>query len=473
MSNIYWKRAMSANFGKPGAWKGGGVPGASDNAVLDATGSDFTVTSNKAETVASIQLAANATLDITSKIFTASAGTGSGENAGTIGIDDTAVLSVGEHLENTGVISLNGAGSSDTDAATLMISSDTTLDGGGALTLSDNPYNGVICDGTTLTNVDNVISGAGVIGSRKMGFTLVNEAGGVIDATGANLLEISRIAGPEGFITNDGLLEGTGSGGLLIDKVTLTGAGGSIIAGGGSFVELGASTVSGQSLSTQAGGNVTVVLSYVTVDTLAINAGYLKLYSGQLALNGGVTNSGLMIVQSGVLSVGGDVTGNGKAYIYGGELALASRFSQDVVFASSKGVGTLQLGDSQSYTGDITGFAATGRSVLNLLDIGFVGAGEATFSGTASGGVLTVTDGTYTANITMTGDYLKDTFVASGDGQGGVAVVAMRLQTPSAAHFVSAMAAIGGHSAAVGLIDACLVNASRQMMLAAPRLALA
>jgi hypothetical protein len=46
-----------------------------------------------------------------------------------------------------------------------------------------------------------------------------------------------------------------------------------------------------------------------------------------------------------------------------------------------------------------------------------------TFSGTSTGGTLTVTDGTHTAEIALSGNYLASSFVASADGSGGVDVV--------------------------------------------------
>jgi len=44
-------------------------------------------------------------------------------------------------------------------------------------------------------------------------------------------------------------------------------------------------------------------------------------------------------------------------------------------------------------------------------------------SGTASGGTLTATDGSHTANIALLGDYMASTFVTSSDGHGGTNVV--------------------------------------------------
>ena len=49
-------------------------------------------------------------------------------------------------------------------------------------------------------------------------------------------------------------------------------------------------------------------------------------------------------------------------------------------------------------------------------------ASEASFSGTAAGGVLTVTDGVHTARLKLTGDYVGSTFIAASDGNGGVLI---------------------------------------------------
>jgi hypothetical protein len=81
---------------------------------------------------------------------------------------------------------------------------------------------------------------------------------------------------------------------------------------------------------------------------------------------------------------------------------------------------------SQSTPGPTT----EGLPTLDLGDIGFVSANEATLSGTKTSGVLTVTDGTQTAHVNLTGDYRSNTFVASADAKGGVDIVATGAQTP-------------------------------------------
>ena len=45
------------------------------------------------------------------------------------------------------------------------------------------------------------------------------------------------------------------------------------------------------------------------------------------------------------------------------------------------------------------------------------------YSGDASGGALTVTDGSHSANIALLGNYLASTFVPTSDGHGGTNVI--------------------------------------------------
>jgi len=209
-----------------------------------------------------------------------------------------------------------------------------------------------------------------------------------------------------------------------------------------------------------------------------MNAGVIQTSRGAgLIIDSPVDNTGKINAMDGTMTFNGAVTGSGQVGIASSYNEIArldfnASFNEDVTFQQTNC--EMGLAQSQGFTASVTGFSRNGGGDLfDLGDISFVDAGEATFSGTSSGGVLTVTDGTHTANINLKGNYLGSTFVASSDGHGGVDVVATSAQTPSAAHFVNAMAAISGHGVAAGLIDARAVNYGRQMSLAAPRLALA
>ena len=52
----------------------------------------------------------------------------------------------------------------------------------------------------------------------------------------------------------------------------------------------------------------------------------------------------------------------------------------------------------------------SGQDTLDLADINFATIQTPTFSGASTGGMLTVTDGSHTANIALLGNYLASDF---------------------------------------------------------------
>ena len=180
------------------------------------------------------------------------------------------------------------------------------------------------------------------------------------------------------------------------------------------------------------------------------NAGLIEAAgSGGATIKGAVASSGTLEAAGGVLTVDGAVGGSGSAVIASGTLDLVSTFTQNVAFTGKSGV--LELARSQTYSGSITGFSKTGGTSLDLGDIAFKSSGEATFSGTATSGVLTVTDGTHTAKITLIGDYRSSTFTASSDGHGGTTVVDPPAGAPSPHPIIAAMAGLGAGGANLDL----------------------
>ncbi|MEO8926430.1 MAG: hypothetical protein ABI306_04630, partial [Caulobacteraceae bacterium] len=205
------------------------------------------------------------------------------------------------------------------------------------------------------------------------------------------------------------------------------------------------------------------------VNTIA-NAGLIEAGPlGFCIIAGALENTGVLEAAGGTLIVGGPVIGKGSATIAGGRLDFIAAFSQAVAFTT--GTGVLELGRSQDYAGAISGFSKSGGAALDLRDIGFVNSTEATFSGAASGGTLTVTDGTHTAHIALTGDYRGSTFVASSDGHGGTNVVDPS-EASSAHRFIAAAAGLG---AGVGADVSVIRDAwrTRPPMLARPEIAAA
>jgi hypothetical protein len=217
------------------------------------------------------------------------------------------------------------------------------------------------------------------------------------------------------------------------------------VGAGAKFTDKGAVTLAASQVVNDAG-----TLTLGGAKAAVTNAGLIETTgSGVLTIAGALANTGTLAVGGGTLTVKGAVTGKGVATIGGGTLDLTSSFNEAVTFTGTTGV--LELAQSQGYTGSITGFSKTGGTSLDLADIGFVSSGEATFSGTTKSGVLTVTDGTHTAHITLNGNYTASTFIASSDGHGGTIVVDPRTKgaAPPIHPFIAAMAGLGASGSGV------------------------
>jgi hypothetical protein len=93
---------------------------------------------------------------------------------------------------------------------------------------------------------------------------------------------------------------------------------------------------------------------------------------------------------------------------------------EPAIGAFGANTGTLKLDNPASFAGTVAGM--TGQDTIDFADIDPTKVQSPSYSGTAAGGTLTVTDGTHTANIALLGNYLASTFVASSDGHGGTSV---------------------------------------------------
>ena len=255
MASIHWAKAVSGTFATGADWSGGKVPGPGDDAILDALGSGpYTVSASANATVTSIQTAATALLDIEAD-FSATHGTGAGANAGGIRIENGAALTLQGPVTNSGTIEIFGEAS----ATSIVVGqSGVTLDGGGAvfLNFSGGQLQQIVgaSSGAVLTDVDNRISGQGMLGGGRL--TLVNEAQGFLEAkgglltidTGANtivnagLITAEGAPGDDGItpgsglvkspLVNSGVLKADGDGSSLTFEGAVTGSGRTIISGG-------------------------------------------------------------------------------------------------------------------------------------------------------------------------------------------------------------------------------------------------
>jgi len=364
------------------------------------------------------------------------------------------------------------------------------LYGGGVVT---NAATGVIVSreamyfggaASTLTNL-GTITGQVKFGSGQVVNGSKTDHTAFIGAGGGNY----GIYVGTGTLTNFGTISGTEDAVAMQDKTVLIAEAGSKLLGGSSYGQGatfvfgaagGAGTISGLGTSitgsttakfrdlskygVQAGASWTfsgtntlkaadslVVDGTLSLASSLLGSGKLSVakggtiksaasVKGVVQIQSAVANAGLLIAAGGTLELDKGVTGAGSARISTGTLFAAGAFSEAVQFTGT--TGTLELAHGQTFTGKITGFAKTGAESLDLKDIAFGAKTKATFTGTAAGGTLTVTDGTHTAKIALLGNYVGNTFKAATDGSGGTKIVD---QTTKAAtsQFVSAMAGMG------------------------------
>ncbi len=333
--------------------------------------------------------------------------------AGTIGFTggsdalSAVTLSAASVVINTAAVTLSGAVtiSAVVTASTpslIIAAGGASLTGGGTFSLTNAAANKITgaSAGATLTNVNDRITGAGMLGAGKL--VLVNQSGGTITGNDPTALIIDTGAN---VISNAGVISNTGAGGTTIA--------------------------------------------------------------------GAVANAGTLAASGGTLTIKGAVTGAGTVRLNAATVALLSTFTENVTFTGATGV--LELHKSQTYTGTITGLSKTGGSQLDLADIVFGSKTKATYSGTATSGTLTVTDGTHTAHIKLAGDYTASTFVVASDGHGG-SLVHDPAKTPASASgpaFVASMAGLGAGAASNTFVHAAAVEGRAHVLLAGPRLALA
>ncbi|RWK08359.1 Ig-like domain-containing protein [Mesorhizobium sp.] len=203
-------------------------------------------------------------------------------NPGAMTIGDGALLPLSGTVNNSGTISLDSTGS---ETLLQVIQHGVTLEGGGQVVLSDSAFN--IISGTgpdvTLTNVDNMISGAGQLGDGML--SLDNR--GTIIASGSNALVIDTGGS---VVANSGTLEATGSGGLVIAGGVANS--GMLEANGGNIVIHGAVTGDGDAtignlskLEFGAASSTDVTFAQNAAGTLELDDSFD--YSG---LIGGITN---------------------------------------------------------------------------------------------------------------------------------------------------------------------------------------
>jgi hypothetical protein len=360
MAQIHWLDQVSADFSVAADWSGGVVPGAADDALLDAAGSTgYMVTASTSHTVQSLQTAAMGTLSVTGGKFTASSGTGTGSNAGEITVADAATLEVEGIVDNTGSIALIGS-----SAANLVVGpANATLTGLGTVQLGGGTAKRIFGTSVTATliNVSDTLAGAGYIGLAEM--TLVNEAAGVIDASSIGQLNLNTKGE---VLTNAGVLEASLAGAtLVLNATTIDQSGGGTILASAGHVDLQNADVIGGKLATTGAGLIKVNSGAAVIDA-SVHAVSL---TGELQVLGATT-----------LTAQGAVTNSGKVNLYSGKLVVGA------AGLTLTGGGQVNLNDKTANTIVGAASAATLTNVDNrIAGAGDVGDGQMTLINEASG----------------------------------------------------------------------------------------
>lgn len=299
---------------------------------------------------------------------------------GNVALLDGQQLTLRGSIGNSGTIALDAS----SNATTLLIdTANVSLSGGGAINLSDSSDN--IITGTTadatLTNVDDTISGSGLLGDGQL--TLINEAKGFIDATGETDPLVVNTKGE--VLVNDGTLEAVGAAGLEIEDTTVNGSLGfigNIIAYGGSLVDLESAIIFGGTLMSYANGVMNVVQGTDIFDGA----------NDSSATNSGMTNSADVEVLDGQqLTLRGEI--NNSDYIGLDSTGDTTTLLIDSTNVSLNGYGTINLSDQSGNV--ITGVTASATLTNNDNTI--------SGSGQLGNGQLTLINGQY-GNIDATGD---------------------------------------------------------------------
>ncbi len=391
-------------------------------------------------------------------------------------------------LVNSGVIDATGAGATTAAPAhALIVATGDTLVAGSNIVAnsgtleSTNPSafattGGLILNGITVVDDPSLgmilANGANTHVDLKsatlMGGHLRTAAGGVIDTLdagsmlngvahtvynqGALVIGDNTALTVQGAISNSGtisLAAGANAARLILGLNTVLNGAGNLTLGDNPLNAI----VDGPSGSKGTAAILTNVNDTIagagTISAILVNqaAGVIRADGANaLIIDTGanvITNNGLLrSTGTGGMTIASAVTGSGRVTIKSGTINFEASFSQDMTFAGTTGV--LELAQSQGYAATIAGFSQTGGTALDLGDIAFGAATKASYSGTTASGVLTVTDGTHTAHITLAGDYTTAAFVAASDGHGGTKVVDPSPPAGTAnARFVSASAAFG------------------------------
>ena len=219
-------------------------------------------------------------------------------NTGSVDVQNQGTLTAIGTITNNGTIALQ---SSNQPTDFVIGAAGLTLNGTGTLEMSNNASNRIYGAAATdvLTNSTDLIQGAGQLGAGTL--TFINSAGGTVDANLATTLVLNTGAN---VVTNNGLLESTTGGGLVIVGTTVNNGTHGLVSAAGGNVFLQGATLQGGTLSSTGAAAIVVQGSQTgTLDGTAhkvTNTGTVDVQNqGTLSVLNSIVNDSLIALQSG------------------------------------------------------------------------------------------------------------------------------------------------------------------------------
>jgi hypothetical protein len=495
MTQDNWTGSGIVDWATDGDWSLGLPPTPSEDAFI-GSGTGGLVVSNANETVNSIGVSTNYTLEINvATTLTATLGTGTGSLSilGTIAIEDRAAFEVDSSVANSGVIELQSTGGNTNFY--LAVGASVTLSGGGDVEMDgagghSNFIAGLGSGGEFFTNEDNDISGTGTIfgeiftndgiietnnnfgagtlsiwGGTGTGSSFDNEGSMFVDPGGTMILGLGTSQ-----ISNDGFIQFLGTvsnaatmeiqGNLTIDSVggrieldgsypandfiESNGSAASLTLDGGTLE--GAGTVgdanltlsldSGTLVNANAGGEELIFNTGANHISVASGAKMEATGGGILVIDGVLDNSGTVTAGSfGTVAIDGTVADSGGTVSIGAN-GLLDVGSSGTVAGVVTFTGVAARLYVQSYTDQVTG-GIVGMVFGDSIDLQFqtfATGDKCVWQQSGATGTLSLetSGGTVLQSLTLTGEYGPSSFEAVSDGVSGTLI---EMKTPAHAHF--------------------------------------
>ena len=152
-----------------------------------------------------------------------------------------------------------------------------------------------------------------------------------------------------------------------------------------------------------------------TGSNAVVNTGTLEATgNGGLVVHSDIVNTGTLWANGGNVTVDGNVSGSGSAIISGTAVLEFGGVSAQTIVFSPGSVGTLMLDHGFDFSGIVSGLTAGDH--IDLLDVALAN-GKLNYTPNAdnTGGTLSVTDGSHTANISLSGNFDQAGFQVGPD----------------------------------------------------------